>query len=141
MRSVVVVLPASMWATMPMFRILSSDTLITTPNYGTGDSGPGTGHILTPVPSPKSRLWLPSIMRKCLIRFGHAVRVLALLHGAALPGGCIQNLSDEFVHHRPLVLTRPRIFDQPAPPYGDAPLGPDLDRHLIRRPANAPGPD
>src|SRR5437016_2007652 len=86
MRSVVVVLPASMWATMPMFRILSSDTLITTPNYGTGDSGPGTGHILTPVPSPKSRLWLPSIMRKCLIRFGHAVRVLALLHGAALPG-------------------------------------------------------
>src|SRR5216117_1620631 len=107
MRSVVVVLPASMWATMPMFRILSSDTAIMTlPAKGTGD--------------------LPSIMRKCLIRFGHAVRVLALLHGAALPGGCIQNLGDEFVHHRPLVLTRPRIFDQPAQPSGEAPLGPDL---------------
>src|SRR5207302_10490663 len=111
MRSVVVVLPASMWATMPMFRILSSDTLITTPNYGTGDSGPGTGHILTPVPSPKSRLWLPSIMRKGLIRFGHAVRVLALLHGAARPCGSIPNLGDAFVPHGPLVLTRRRLVD------------------------------
>src|SRR2546425_5374157 len=121
MRSVVVVLPASMWATIPMFRILSSDTACV-------------------MPSPCEST-LPPVMRKRLVRFSHAVRILALLHGPALPGGGIEDLGDQLVHHRPLVFSRPRILDQPAQSEREPPLRPHFDRHLICRPTHAPGPD
>src|SRR5438445_7589740 len=120
MRSVVVVLPASMWATMPMFRILSSDTA-----------------CVMPAPCESA---LPPVMRKRLVRFSHAVRILALLHGTALPGGGIQDLGDQLVHHRPLVFARPRILDQPAQSQREPPFRPHFDRHLICRPADAPRP-
>src|SRR2546428_5677240 len=121
MRSVVVVLPASMWATIPMFRILSSDTACV-------------------MPSPCEST-LPPVMRKRLVRFSHAVRILALLHGPALPGGGTQALGDQLAHHRPLVFSRPRILDQPAQAEREPPLRPHFDRHLICRPTHAPGPD
>src|SRR3990170_7075082 len=118
MRSVVVVLPASIWATMPMFRRLSS---------------PIVGATIT------APMRLPAIVRERLVRLGHAVRVLALLYGAALSVARVQDLGDELIRHRPLVFALPRVVHQPAQPQRRAPLLAHLNRHLVRCPAHAAG--
>src|SRR3989304_5933426 len=107
MRSVVVVLPASMWATMPMFRRLSSAIV---------------GATIT------APMRLPAVVRERLVRLGHAVRVLALLHGAALRVARVQDLGDELVRHRPLVFALPGVVHQPAQPQRRAPFLTRLDR-------------
>src|ERR1700733_13422954 len=77
MRSVVVVLPASICAAMPMFLILSSGTV-------------------RAIKIPKL---LPSVMRERLVGFRHAVYVVPLLDGAAPHvRGVIQLVGQLFRH-------------------------------------------
>src|SRR5207247_3489582 len=83
MRSVVVVLPASMWAMMPMFRVLSSEYCRSTSSSAFFLSaymrrgGPGSG-------PPLRRIPLPAVMRERLVGLRHLVLVFPLLLGRAV---------------------------------------------------------
>src|SRR5579884_2207550 len=126
MRSVVVVLPASMWATIPMFRILSSETRSVIAVFF--------------VSSCVAMNPLPSIVRERLIGLGHLVRVLAALHrGAGVVAG-IQDLRREPLPHR-LAGPLAGVLDEPPHAERDPPVRPDLDRHLVGRAANPAGAD
>src|SRR3970040_2735102 len=132
MRSVVVVLPASMWATMPMFLVFSRPTRLGVITVAAN---------VPPRPSlSQSCLRSPAVVREGLVRLGHAVRVLALLHGAALPGGGIQDLRRQFGRHAPAVFALPGVVHEPAQTERHPPLQPYLDRHLIGGTADPPRP-
>src|SRR6266853_12101 len=116
MRSVVVVFPASMWAMMPMFRVLSSATV----------------RAINPESS------LPAIMGKSLVGLGHAMRVVFFLDRiAAIVRGVDQFACQLFLHR--LFAARTRIQKQPTNAERGASRRSHLDRNLIRRPADAPG--
>src|SRR4051812_27609708 len=92
MRSVVVVLPASMWAMMPMLRTLcrSVSTSCATGFLRKVESGRGAGsgvaslEGVTPEPAAVfPRSGLPAVVREGLVRLGHLVRVLAALDRGA----------------------------------------------------------
>src|SRR5262245_39857845 len=118
MRSVVVVLPASMWAMMPMFRVLSS----------------GADRAIVAFLSRGPRL-LPAVVREGLVGLRHLVRVFALLHGLAALVGRVDQLVGELVAHA-LAFARACRVDQPAHRERGRALGPHLDGHLVRRPAH-----
>src|SRR5262245_41830869 len=118
MRSVVVVLPASMWAMMPMLRVLSS--------------GADRGIAFSRGAQASS----PAVVGEGLVRLRHLVRVLALLHRLAALVGRVDQLVRELVAHA-LALARARRGDDPAHREGGGALGPDLDRHLIGGAAHA----
>src|SRR5262245_20120459 len=113
MRSVVVVLPASMWAMMPMLRVLSS--------------GAERGIVAF---SRGARASLPAVVGEGLVRLRHLVRVLALLHGLAALVGGVDELVRELVAHA-LALARACGGDEPAHRERGGTLGPHLDGHLI----------
>src|SRR5882762_4909628 len=110
MRSVDVVLPASMCAMIPMLRVSSS--------LNTRPAAPGA--FFSPVrfatasatwsPSPKP---LPAIMRESLVGFGHAVHVFLLLDGAAARVGRVDQFIREPVDHG-LAGAFARILQEPA---------------------------
>src|SRR5471032_3534203 len=116
MRSVVVVLPASMCAAMPMFRVHSS---------GNGRSLELTGEILalsvtttifTGAATADMRNgpdWLPAEVGEGAIRLGHLVRVFLLLHDAARVVVGIDDLGREGLLHRRALATRGRVNDPP----------------------------
>src|SRR5205823_14145629 len=79
---------------------------------------------------------LESEMRKCLVRFSHAVHFFALLHRAATPFGRFEELRGEPLTHR-LLPALARRFAQPAHRERHAPYRTDLDRHLKVRTADA----
>src|ERR1043166_6432504 len=103
MRSVVVVLPASMCAAMPMLRVHSS---------GNGRSLALTGEILalsvTTVMAGAAEadmegtdeLTLPTQMGEGAVRLGHLVGVFLLLHDAARVVVGVDDLGCESVLHR-----------------------------------------
>src|SRR5437899_6593228 len=130
MRSVVVVLPASMCAMMPMLRVFSSEYCRCTvsplffPGYTCEEGGQPAAPLF-------SVLLLPAVMREGLVGLRHLVRVLSLLHGGAAVVGGVQQLTGQLLRHAPL---RPpaRGADHPAHGQGRPPLRPHLDRHLIR---------
>src|SRR6185436_13856995 len=105
MRSVVVVLPASMCAMMPMFRVRSSGVCR------------GIAELLS---SLGSRLWalagerLPAVMREGFVGLGHPVRVLALLHGAAAEIRRVEQLVGELFLHGLAVAARVGVAHQPT---------------------------
>src|ERR1700694_2061831 len=157
MRSVVVVFPASMWAMMPMFRILSSGVvrgiavLYSAKTRGDLDAHAGpvslrhhrrafgsldAGSLSAGSRSCRSRR-LPPVMRESAIRFRHPVRVFLLLNRLALALRGENELGGEALRHR-FFLARTAVLDQPAHPQRRAPLRPYLDRHLIRGSAHAP---
>src|SRR5262245_30511745 len=113
MRSVVVVLPASMWAMMPMLRVLSS--------------GADRGIVAF---SRGARASSPAVVGEGLVRLRHLVRVFALLHRLAALVGRVDQLVRQLVAHA-LALARPRRGDEPAHRERGGALGPDLDRHLV----------
>src|SRR5580704_1660575 len=139
MRSVDVVLPASMCAMIPMFRVSSS--LKTRPMIS----------CVAPLVSvaisasldsfyyrSKDRpLQLPAIVRKGLVRFRHAVNVFLLLDGAAASIRCVNQLIRELVDHR-LARALARILQQPANRQRLPPEWIHFHRNLIVRAANAP---
>src|SRR5947208_9211594 len=101
MRSVVVVLPASMWAMMPMFRVFSSEYCRSTSSSAFFLStymrrgGPGCG-------PPLRRIPLPAVMRERFVGLRHLVRVFPLLHGGAAVVGGVQQLGRELLGHAAL---------------------------------------
>src|SRR6266513_3267790 len=91
MRSVIVVLPASMCAAMPMFRVRSSG------NLRSGEFGPAEVDFFF---SSVAGIKLPTEMGKRTVRLRHFVRVFAFLYCVALPGGCVLNFLGQRLRHR-----------------------------------------
>src|SRR6266704_821786 len=111
--SVVVVLPASMWAMMPMFRVFSSgycsSTTLPSPLLGATQEKRG---VEAPAPLFESRS-LPAIVRERLVGLRHLVSVFALLDGRPAVVGRVQQLTGEPLRHA-LLRAAPRGPDQPA---------------------------
>src|SRR3984957_13171516 len=98
MRSVVVVLPASMWAMMPMLRTLSR-------GYSRA------------VISCANSLYLPAIVGKSLVGLGHLGHVLATLYRRTHAVAGVNNLIGQTVGHR-LFATLFREVGNPLFPRG-----------------------
>src|SRR6266516_2729690 len=164
MRSVVVVLPASMWAMIPMFRVRTSGySRITRGCFAPPGARPasfaacamssfnspaGTAMTNGPprrTPGPQrarprdSLSWSPSVMGESLVGVGHLVHVLTSLDGGALPVGCVHDLADQAVGHG-MLTALPRVVHQPPQGQRCSPMRPDFDRHLIGRAADPARP-
>src|SRR5215471_19088081 len=94
MRSVVVVLPASMWAMIPMLRTRSSATEVATV-------------VISSLPTS------PAIVREGLVRLRHAVDVVLLLERAALLVERVDELARELLGHA-LLAPIARVLDKPT---------------------------
>src|SRR6202008_3797354 len=124
MRSVDVVLPASMCAMIPMLRGSSSlNALAMILLYKT----PGF-------------IKLPAIVRESLVGFGHAVHIFLLLDGAAARISRVDDFLGELVDHG-LARALPRILQEPANRQRLAPERIDFHGHLIVGAADAAGFD
>src|SRR6185295_2468954 len=89
MRSVVVVLPASICAMMPMLRSLARAASAAATVF------PSLGRSDPPCLRRRGRQSrLPAVVREGLVRLGHLVRVLAPLHGGAKTVARVE----QFVH-------------------------------------------
>src|SRR3989304_7909818 len=132
MRSVVVVLPASLCAMMPMLRVFSSEYCRSTSSPALSSTGEGGGPPAAPllVGSP-----LPAVVSERLVGLRHLVRVLALLHGGAAVVGRVEQLRRQLLRHRTLGPA-PRGTDDPPHRERRPTARPDLARHLVRRPAD-----
>src|SRR5579864_5552729 len=156
MRSVVVVLPASMWAMMPMFLHRSNGTVLGTALLlpsglqtrfchpeATCFSSPEELRAINPALLAKllTRAFaasLPPVMRERLVGFRHAMYIFFLLDGGAAAIGGIQQLVAQLVNHS-LFAARPGIGNDPADRQRRPPVGIHFHRHLIVRAAHAPG--
>src|SRR5215469_4142611 len=120
MRSVVVVLPASMCAMMPIFLQRSNGTVLATAfcsSFWGSENQP-------------SRYWLPPVMCKRLVGFRHAVNVFLLLdRGAAVVGGVEQFIA-QLVDHA-LLAASSGVGNQPADSQRGAPVGIHFHRNLV----------
>src|SRR5262245_8558383 len=113
-----------MCAMMPMLRVLLNGVCL------------GINETLDQAPGASE---LPPIMRKRLVRFGHPVCVLPLLHRTTAQIGGIEQFVRELFLHRLPVAPRAGVADDPPDAQREAPIWIDLDRHLVVRPADAPG--
>src|SRR5690242_17997019 len=127
MRSVVVVLPASMWAMMPMFLQRSNGTCLGTLFlnflallYPPATAG-GTDVLIS---------ISPAIMRESLVGFGHAVNIFLLLDRRAATIGCVEQLIRELVDHSFFAATTAVTYD-PANRQRSATIRIHFDRNLI----------
>src|SRR6188768_2648008 len=133
MRSVVVVLPASMCAMMPMLRtfVRSVSTSCATGVFLLYDRGMrGLGH------SPRISGLLPAVVREGAVRLGHLVGVFAALDRGTEAVRGIQDLVLQTLGHR-LLTTALRVADEPAECQRVGAARLDLDRHLVGRAADA----
>src|SRR5919112_4002126 len=119
MRSVTVVLPASIWAMIPMFRVFASGTC-----RGTVVTFPG----------------LPLEMAEGLVGLRHLVGVLSSLDRCAEVVRRVDELRGELLAHA-LATALARGLDQPAHAERQPAVAPDLDRDLVCRATDAPGLD
>src|SRR5438552_13044526 len=130
MRSVVVVLPASMCDVVPLLRWHSSGWLraifsASLDVLGSDAAGPS-----------RYRYWLlPAVVAEGAVRFGHAVRILALLDGVAAVLRCVHQFTREARRHR-LFRAGASRGDQPANGERLGALRTDLDRDLVGRAAD-----
>src|SRR5579872_1522046 len=137
MRSVVVVLPASMWAMMPMFLHRSNGTVLDTAFFLS--SFRSCSLATEPVKSVTLILFfLPPIMREGLIGLSHAVNVFFFLDGRAFSVGGVQQFIAQFVDHA-FFAASTGIGDQPANRQRGTPIRIHFYRHLIVRAAYAAG--
>src|SRR5947199_5731615 len=122
MRSGVVVLPASMWARMPMFRVSFRDTCLAMTLlsfYLFYPVTPFRGALLKAAQLVRRRSIpflprsLPAVVSESLVRLGHAVRVFLLLHRAAATLRRVHQLAGQAGAHRLLAATL-RRGDDPA---------------------------
>src|SRR5262245_33983182 len=118
MRSVVVVLPASMWAMIPMFRTRSSPTDVATALI--------------------SRL--PAVVREGLVGLRHPVDVVLLLVRAALLVQRVHELAGELRRHA-LLAPVAGVLHDPAQRERARTALRHLDGHLVVRAADAARPD
>src|SRR5690242_14829646 len=124
MRSVVVVLPASMWAMMPMLRTRSNSPIL-------GTRVP----VCVCVTAKVSSDFLPAIVREGPVGLRHPVHVVLPLERPALLVGGVQDLAGELLVH---LLLAPLAREGHEPAHGEragAPLR-HLDRHLVVRTAD-----
>src|SRR5690348_13237834 len=128
MRSVAVVLPASMWAMMPMLRTRSSC------------DGDGTsGEVWVSTRSGAIRC-LPAVVGEGLVGLRHAIHVVLALVGPALLVLRVEDLADELVDH--LLLTPlARERHEPADGQGAGATRRHLDGDLVVGAADAAGAD
>src|SRR5258705_992057 len=75
-------------------------------------------------------------MGERLVRFGHPVRVFALLDGAAAKIRRVEQLVGELLLHRLSVAARPRVADEPPDAERQTAVRIHFDRHLVVRPAD-----
>src|SRR5437588_12643092 len=130
MRSVVVVLPASMCAMIPMLRTLVrsvSTSFCATEVFPLFRLLGYFAVSLDPAPSPGVS---PAIVRERAVCLGHLVGVLAPLHGGTQAIAGIQDLVRQALDHG-LLTTLLGEADQPAQCQRDRALRTHLDRHLV----------
>src|SRR6185503_2933652 len=137
MRSVVVVLPASMWAMIPMFRVRASGYsrmtrgLLPPPvRLTVSRAACATFTSLAAVATP-----LPPVVGERLVRFRHLVHVLASLDRRSLARRRVQQLRRQAVGHG-VLAPLPGVVDQPPQGQRGASVGPNLHRNLIGGPAD-----
>src|SRR6476660_8300441 len=148
MRSVVVVLHASICAMIPMLRTLSRAFVAT---VASSSSQLQKGGVLLArvvrvqhqysaeqgcdIPARRCS-GLPAIVREGLVRLGHLVRVLAPLDGGTEAVARVEQLVHEALGHR-LLATGPAVLDQPAETERGAARRANLDRDLVGRTTDA----
>src|SRR3954468_4208617 len=144
MRSVVVVLPASMCAMMPMLRTFLRSVVMSTATVGHpldsrdswslvtrdprrcgGGSGRRSGITGCVVPTVS-----PAVVGEGLVGLGHLVGVLTALDCGAEAVGGVEDLVHEALGHG-LLPARGRVVDQPAQGQGHGARPAHLDRHLV----------
>src|SRR6516165_1806405 len=130
MRSVVVVLPASICAMIPMLRTLARSTAV---------------WVATLNPrSRKSWFWsalrLPAVVGEGLVGLRHLVRVLAPLDAGAQAVARVEQLVHEPLGHR-LLPAVPGVGHDPAQRERRAARGAHLHRHLVGRTADPAAAD
>src|SRR6266702_845794 len=143
MRSVVVVLPASLCAMIPMFRQRFRGTVRATVSIShsarrslrsfkldSSRTGLAVPCSLPPV--------LPAVVGECLVGLGHAVYIFLLLHRRATAIGCVEQFGGQLLHHA-LFATRTAIGNEPADRERRAPLRENFDRYLVVRSADTAG--
>src|SRR5271169_5920353 len=113
MRSVVVVLPASMCAMMPMFLHRSNGTVLDTAFFLSSFRS-SCSLATEPVKSVFLILFaLPPIVREGFVGLGHAVNVFFLLDGCAFSVGGVQQFIAQLVDHA-LLPASAGVGNQPA---------------------------
>src|SRR5690349_23467422 len=122
MRSVVVVLPASICAMMPMFLHRSNGTVL------------GTS-LRSSLGSLNS---LPTIMCKRFVGFSHAVHIFFFLDRGTFAVGGIEQFVRELVNHT-FFAAAAGIRDDPTDRERCTTVGIHFNRHLIVRAADAAG--
>src|SRR6476469_8084165 len=155
MRSVVVVLPASMCAMIPMLRTLVRSVRTSSANVIVSSRSlekvRGGAWVAGPRPRacgmPRARLahaayrsLLPAVVREGLVGLGHLVGVLATLHRGTEAVGRVEDLVHAALGHG-LLTTLTRVADHPAQGQRGRAVGLDLDRHLVGRTADTAGLD
>src|ERR1700688_3983476 len=115
MRSVVVVLPASMWAMMPMFLQRSNGTVLAT--------------TLNSFWAPKIN-FLPPVMPEGFFGFPHSVHIFFLLDRGALTRSGVQQFVGQLVDHA-FFTASPGVRNQPADRERRTAVGIYFHRHLI----------
>src|SRR5665213_3397453 len=116
MRSVVVVLPASMCAMMPMLRTLSS--------------------AISRAVISRTFFFLPAVVREGLVGLGHLGHVLATLHCSTDTVARVDNFVGEPLGHG-LFATLLREIRQPADSQCSGATGSNLHRDLVRGASDA----
>src|SRR5246127_2027722 len=130
-RSVAVVLPASMCAMMPKLRTLLRSV---STSFCATEVFPLFRLLVSSLSvgaRPHRRRYLPAIMREGAVCLGHLVGVLASFDGGPEAVAGIHDLVCQALDHG-LLPTLPGEADEPAQRQGVGPPGPHLDGHLIR---------
>src|SRR5947209_13656795 len=158
MRSVVVVLPASMWAMIPMFRYFSSGVCramtlapekgkrLQQPNRPTelSKSGAALCELRLDLEgrcfyfNNRTACNLPAVVREGLVGLRHLVGVLALLHRVAAVVRGIHDLGGQLLRHG-LLAALLGVGDQPAHAQRQAAVLPHFHRDLVGGAAHAAG--
>src|SRR5579872_5795667 len=151
MRSVVVVLPASMCAMIPIFLQRSNGTVLATISasfWGSLKSAFGSwlsalgfrllafGSWLLAKGQEHKAVCLPAIMRERLIGIGHTMHVFLLLDGRAFSVCRVQQLVRQLFHHA-LFAASASIRKQPADRQRSPAVGIDFNGNLVVRSTDA----
>src|SRR5436305_9913892 len=100
MRSVVVVLPASMCAMIPMLRVLASWAWVSAMSLPLKPVVHVRAYAAPPRPGGRPGGGSPAVVREGLVRLGHLVGVLAPLHCGTQTVARVEQLVHEALGHR-----------------------------------------
>src|ERR1700728_3440304 len=121
MRSVVVVLPASICAMIPMLRTLARSTAVWVATVSVLSTSSGC---------------LPAVMREGLVGLRHLVGVFTALDAGAKAVAGVEQLVHQPLGHR-LLAALPRVGHEPAQGQGGAARGAHLHGNLVGGAADA----